>query len=51
MAVANLEYNKAEEYLHEALHALSDPEHSATQPFIEARAVVLDKVNKIIVLL
>ncbi len=44
-AILNLKYNLAEEYLHDALNILDNSEQSTTQPFIEARAVVLDKVT------
>lgn len=44
--MANLAYNEAERCLHEAILLLDTSEHSETQPFIEAKAVVLDKASE-----
>ena len=43
-ALANVNYTKAEEYFHDALRLLETNEHATSHAFIEARAVVMDKV-------
>ena len=44
-ALRNEDYGGAERAYHNALKLLATSEHASTQPYIEARAVTLDKVS------
>ena len=44
-ALRNEDYGGAERAYHDALKLLATSEHASTQPYIEARAVTLDKVS------
>ena len=40
----NIDYVEAERHFHEALYQVDASEHATAQPFVEAKAVILDKV-------
>ena len=45
-ALRDGDYTQAEDCYHRALHRLATSTYAQSQPYIEARAVVLDKVTK-----